>query len=130
MKNTLILIRGLPGAGKSTIAAAFPGAMRVEADDFFRTGLRGAYEFDASKLHRAHAVCFMRAKVALLAGQDVVVSNTSTTEKEVATYQSLAQEMGAMFVSLIVENRHGNKSVHDVPDATMDKMRKRFSIKL
>jgi hypothetical protein len=34
------------------------------------------------------------------------------------------------FVSLIVENRHGNKSVHGVPEVVMEKMRDRFSFNL
>ena len=32
--------------------------------------------------------------------------------------------------SLIVENRHGGKNVHGVPDETLEKMEQRFSIKL
>ena len=32
--------------------------------------------------------------------------------------------------SLIVENRHGNKNIHDVPQETIDRMRKRFDISL
>jgi hypothetical protein len=33
-------------------------------------------------------------------------------------------------VSLVVENRHGNMSVHDVPEAAMRRMRERFNFQL
>ena len=46
---------------------------------------------------------------------DVVVHNTATTEKDVEIYQSIAKEHGAEFFSIIVENRHGNDSIHGVP---------------
>jgi hypothetical protein len=29
-----------------------------------------------------------------------------------------------------VENRHGNSSVHNVPEETIEKMKKRFEIKI
>jgi hypothetical protein len=63
-------------------------------------------------------------------GQEIVVSNTATTERELEPYLKLAKSYGYIVVSLIVENRHGNKSVHGVPDETLEKMRKRFSVKL
>jgi hypothetical protein len=55
-----------------------------------------------------------------------------TSEKELAPYIELAQKYGYQIISLIVENRHGNKSVHDVPDETLDRMEVRLkgSIKL
>ena len=45
-------------------------------------------------------------------------------------YQQLAEELGVNFVSLIVENRHGNGSIHNVPDEKIQQMKNRFSIKL
>lgn len=60
----------------------------------------------------------------------IFVSNTFTTEKEMKPYLKMAEESGYHVVSLIVENRHGNKSVHNVPEETMTKMRDRFSFKL
>jgi energy-coupling factor transporter ATP-binding protein EcfA2 len=43
----LFLLRGLPGAGKSTLAESL-GNMTIEADQYFT--YNGKYEFDASKL--------------------------------------------------------------------------------
>jgi len=35
-----------------------------------------------------------------------------------------------MVFSLIVENRHGGVNEHDVPDDVIEKMEKRFEVKL
>jgi hypothetical protein len=59
-----------------------------------------------------------------------VVSNTLTTEKELKPYYELAEKYNYTVFSLIVENRHGGTNVHNVPEETLDKMEKRFSIKL
>jgi len=42
----------------------------------------------------------------------------------------LARQFGYMVYTVIVENRHGSVSVHGVPEATLDKMKARFSVKL
>lgn len=125
----LILIRGLPGSGKSTFAKLLDFPI-IEADQYFYDDIKGKYTFDASKLSEAHVWCQDRVSTYLNGGFSVVVSNTSTTEKEVKVYQDIAERYNAEFVSLIVENRHGNKSIHDVPDNVMENMKKRFSVKL
>ena len=129
---TLYLIRGLPGSGKSTFAYELAKSLDIysfEADMSFYDDF-GKYNFDPSRLHLAHKWCQERVENTLFHGMSVVVSDTSTTEKEVTAYHDIAKRYGAKFVSMIVENRHGNVSIHDVPEASIDKMRQRFSIKL
>ncbi len=129
---TLYLIRGLPGAGKSTLAWTMTNASEwiyhIEADMWFEKFNGGI--FDASKLKQAHEYCQQSCVEILNEEFDCIVSNTSTTEAEVKTYQDIAERCGAEFISMIVENRHGNKSLHNVPESTMQKMRQRFSVKL
>ena len=125
--NKLILLRGLPGAGKSTFAEAL-GYVSYEADDWFHIFNDG--KFDGALLGEAHAWCQEETRTSLMAGYNVVVSNTSTTEAEVEVYRRIAEECGVGFCSLIVENRHGGESVHNVPKRTIEKMRDRFSIRL
>lgn len=60
----------------------------------------------------------------------IVVSNTFTQEWEMKPYFDLAKEHGYTVFSLIVENRHGGKNVHDCPEETITKMRERFEITL
>lgn len=49
---------------------------------------------------------------------------------EMEPYYKLAEQYGYRVSTIIVENRHGSSSVHDVPSETIDKMRNRFQIKL
>jgi len=60
----------------------------------------------------------------------IVVANTSTTERELQPYYDLARQFGYTTYSIVIENRHGGKNIHSVPDATLEKMVSRFQIKL
>lgn len=132
MKPTLYLIRGVPGSGKSSFAMQLYNAGVVqhtfEADDWMYE--EGLYIFKPDKLSHSHRMCQDRAVQSLLEGRSVAVSNTSTTEKEVDTYQRIAEECNANFVSLIVENRHNGVNIHNVPEDKIHQMKQRFSIKL
>jgi hypothetical protein len=130
--KTLYILRGLPGSGKSTLAKTLVGkdGCHFEADMYFYDD-DGNYNFDASKLKDAHEWC--QDSVFNVLGDrkvDVVVSNTFTTEKELLPYIAPASLFGYKVVSLVVENRHNGKSIHNVPDETLDKMEKRFTLKL
>lgn len=131
---TLYLIRGVPGSGKSTFAQQLLAAEVVdsvfEADDYFTDTVSGEYKFHPSGLPMAHADCQHLTRLTLATGASVAVSNTSTTEREVETYAKIAEECGAKFVSIIVETRHNNKNIHEVPDEKVEQMRNRFSVKL
>lgn len=133
VQPTLYLVRGVSGSGKSTLAQSLLDAGVVtavyEADSFF-VQEDGTYKFNHLMLGHAHGLCQTNTYEALKAGNSVAVSNTSTTEKEVAIYQQMAEELGAKFVSLVVESRHDGKNQHGVPDEKLEQMRKRFSIKL
>lgn len=130
---TLYLIRGVPGSGKSTLAQQLFNCGLVaavyEADSHF-VKEDGSYVFDPKQLSRAHSLCQARTFEDLKAGNSVAVSNTSTTEKEVAVYQQMAEELGAKFVSLVVESRHDGKNQHGVSEEKLEQMRNRFSVKL
>lgn len=121
---TLVLIRGLPGAGKSTLAQLF-GLPVFEADQFFDDR-----DFDPAELQEAHDWCFDKALQKLVFGKSVVVANTSTTAWEVQRYEELARVTNSRLISIVVENRHGGQSIHDVPKETIHKMRERFELKL
>lgn len=130
-KPTLYLIRGVSGSGKSTLAAQMSASMRIpfiEADMYFMEN--GVYLFNPLKLQEAHKWCQCAAHGEISRGRSVIVSNTSTTEKEVRTYQDIALQFGANFVSIIVENRNATDSVHKVPDEVLQRQRSRFSVKL
>lgn len=139
LSKNLIIIRGIPGSGKSTLAYLLDptGYTICEADQFMIDEFTGEYKFDRTQLSICHSLCkgkvrsFMDDnKVNEQYYQTVIVSNTGTTEKEIQPYIDLANEYGYKVTSLIVENRHGNKSVHNVPSDTIELMKNRFEIKL
>ncbi len=129
--NTLILLRGLPGSGKSTVAKLFGYApCHYEADMFF-IDERNVYQFDASKIKDAHNWCRHKTMEAMKAGHPlVIVSNTFTQEWEMEAYYLLAEELGYRVASIIVENRHGGKNIHGVPEDKLEIMKNRFEVKL
>ena len=129
--KTLILLRGLPGSGKSTVAKLFGDTpCHYEADMFF-IDERNVYTFDASKIKDAHNWCRHKTMEAMKAGHPtVIVSNTFTQEWEMEAYYLLAEELGYQVASLIVENRHGGKNIHDCPEDKIELMRNRFEIEL
>ena len=126
----LILLRGLPGSGKSTAAKLFDKALHFEADMYFLDA-DGNYQFDASKIKNAHNWCRDSVMDAMKEGHPiVVVSNTFTQEWEMEVYYLLAEELGYRVISMIVENRHAGKNIHGCPDDKIEQMRNRFEIEL
>ena len=126
----LFLLRGLPGAGKSTLAKSISN-QHVEADMYFERGLNNEYNFDPTKLKSAHEWCKMTTEMYMMdAYYKVVVSNTFTQEWEMEDYYKLAEKYGYRVYSLIVENRHNGVNEHGVPDEKLKQMKDRFQIKL
>ena len=136
--KVLVLLRGVPGAGKSSFANfVWNSGVIFEADKFFDTP-DGGYKFDATKLKEAHEWCRLGVQTAMEENiqtdsqyySEIVVSNTFTREWEMQAYVDLAKEFGYTVVSLIVENRHGGVNEHGVPEEKVQEMRDRFEVKL
>ena len=136
-ENTLYLIRGISGSGKTTLAETLEqglsNAQAIAADDFWYLNETSEYKFDISKLGAAHAWCKHQVERNMSGfTRNIIVHNTLTSEKELKPYIELAEKYHYNVVSLIVENRHGNKNVHDVPDNALVKQQNKLtqSIKL
>ena len=137
MNKVLVLVRGIPGSGKSTFANLVWNNYAIcEADKFFYDK-EGNYNFDASKLKQAHEWCQNEVETKMKDNQnnpqfypEIVVSNTFTQEWEMQAYFNLAKKYDYKIFSVIVENRHGSTNVHNVPDDTLKKMKDRFHISL
>lgn len=129
----LFLLRGLPGAGKSTLAKSISDALTgyVEADMYFIDD-KGNYNFDASKLGEAHKWCQKEAEDYMkpFGFDTVIISNTFTQEWEMQPYYDLAKKYGYRVHSLIVENRHEGVNEHGIPEEKLQQMENRFEIKL
>lgn len=127
MDKHLFLLRGLPGAGKSTLANSLANA-HCEADMYFMKN--GEYNFDGTKLKDAHEWCRAECEKAMIFELDISVSNTFTQEWEMKAYYDLAKKYDYKVFSIIVENRHGGVNEHGVPQEALDRMKNRFEVKL
>ena len=124
MEKVLIIIRGVPNSGKSSFAKLLGRAI-CTADDWFIH--KGVYNWDVKYLHEAHDWCerkcwrFMKKDVS-----PIIIANTNVTERIMRPYISMAENFGYIIYFIVLENRHGNKNSHGVPDETIEKMKKRL----
>jgi uridine kinase len=132
----LILLRGLPGSGKTTLGEVIlqsnQGARPdiISADNYFMDD-KGNYNFDPTKLKEAHnncqQICADRMRLEF---SKVVVANTFTEEWEMKPYFEMAERYNYRIHTIIVENRHGGENIHGVPKEKLQQMKDRFQIKM
>lgn len=125
-KKCLTILRGIPGAGKSTYARSMSsiqgGPVHLEADMWFSRD--GEYRWDPELIKRAHRWCIETTEVLLQTRGLVVVSNTFTMYNEMFDYLDFCykHKIGCNIVTLT--SSYG--SIHSVPEEAMERMRKRF----
>jgi predicted kinase len=115
----LVLIRGLPGSGKSMMARIFAliGFEHFEADAY-----RELHPDAGNK--EAHAWCLKSAEEALARGGRVVVSNTFTRLWEIEPYFEMGRRLAGGSTLIVARGKW--KSVHPVPQDVLDNMRLRW----
>jgi ABC-type cobalamin/Fe3+-siderophores transport system ATPase subunit len=114
--NEIVLIRGLPGSGKTTLANSMNSYRHLEADQFLE--VNGEYVYDASKVKLAHDWCVSTAKECLDQGLNVVISNTFVKLWELQRYIDLG------FPFRIIEMNEKYQNIHGVPQEKIDLMAK------
>ena len=114
----LVLIRGLPGSGKSTIAKSMAGYKHYEADMYHMVD--GEYVFDFNNIKKAHEWCQSSTLAELEKGGRVVVSNTFTEKWEILPYI----EFGYSYSVIVARGEFEN--THKVPEDVLIKMKARF----
>ena len=130
MTKKLIIIRGVPGSGKSTQAKKFLEsfnsenipAKHFEADMFFMRN--GKYKWNPMLCGKAHQWCFDKVFNAFETSDVVIVSNTFVTNNELIKYVDEAKARGYEITVYRMDNEFQNQ--HEVPEATIQKMKSNF----
>jgi hypothetical protein len=132
----LILIRGLSGCGKTTMASLIcsddEDRLMISADDYF-TSEDGVYSFDFTKLKVAHEWC--KSEVASAMDEDwgvIVVHNTFTRKWEVDPYLNLASKneyqvhILSLFDGGLSDLQLSQRGLHSLPTHQIQKQRRRW----
>ena len=119
MDKVLVLLRGVPGSGKSTEARRLMSgcegkSAHYEADQYFM--VNGVYNFNPAKLPEAHGQCQAKTRAALEdpSVEMVVVSNTFIRAWELQPYFDMAAELGTKVIVRRMTNIYAN--AHGVPE--------------
>lgn len=122
MNKNLILVRGLPGSGKSTFAHLISDTV-FEADMFFINKETGEYQFDREKLSQAHQWCHSQVVDAMIAERPlIVVSNTFCKQWEMIAYINLAC-IYDYTVTEVTMTQPVRESIHGVPEEVIERMK-------
>ena len=132
----MIIMRGLPGSGKSTWIELDSSEYVNQRDfmiasaDHYHIDENGVYNFDLKNQREAHTYCKNVALYACKTEHDVYIDNTNTQRWEFQYYLSLAKKYK---YNVRVVRIHGidpetafNRNVHGVPMDTLIKMNERF----
>jgi predicted kinase len=138
MNNTtsmpsLILLRGLPGAGKSTLAGILSENKWpvFSIDDYFTDPETGDYKFEFDQNHLAYKQCETLAAQAMVNKlEKIFIDNTFTMDWEMEPYFKMAAEHGYRVFVVTVENRHHSANVHQIPDEQVKKMAEKYKVVL
>lgn len=127
MNPKLILIRGIPGSGKSTFARFIqsmnPAYSVYEADQFF-IQIDGTYKYDPSKIKEADEWCKEKVRHNLVSAGHAIVTNTFVNKWELQPYIDMATELNIPY-SIIIMNGHFD-STQDVPKSVINWMHYTF----
>jgi predicted kinase len=126
-----VILRGLPGAGKSTWAKKnAPKAVVCSADDFFMRD--GAYIFNPYLLPRAHGACLRKfVDCVQLSEELVVVDNTNIYVCHLAPYISLAEAYGYEVEVRTLDIDTGtsfSRNIHGCPRLNIERMAAGFEL--
>jgi predicted kinase len=135
MNKQVIVMRGLPGSGKSYHAKTYyEGAVVLSADHFF-INAEGEYVYEPAKIGAAHAFCFREYIKVLQANtaDTIIVDNTNCTAVEISPYMLAAaafkRDAKVVTVHCPVE-LCASRNTHGVPLAVIEKMQVNLSVAL
>lgn len=129
-KLKVVILRGLPGAGKSTYAKTLVGFNIVSAD-LFPELYDEHWSINFDKIGQAHDWCYSQFVSSLKEGKSVCVDNTNVSLCEIAPYRMEARRAGAeviyqTFGKGIPDEKLAERTLHGVPISSIRAMRERW----
>lgn len=124
--NSVIIMQGVPGSGKSTIAELLAKTSETtvvcSADSYMMVD--GKYVFRPENLPYAHDQCYQMAKQYLGFGYTVIIDNTNIKRIHAIKYVELAEQFGVPVQVIRCYGRFQN--VHGVPEPRVELMREQM----
>ena len=131
MSNYILLVRGLPGSGKTSLTEIMSRPISCSADDYF-VDKDGLYQFDPRLLPEAHQSCQDKARREIKHGKNVAVHNTFCQRWEMEPYIQLAKEFEYRLIVISTydggcsDEELAKRNTHGVPLSSIQAMRGRW----
>lgn len=128
----LIILRGLPGSGKTTLAGILSeGRYPVYSVDDYFTDEKGNYCFDYKTNHLAYKQCEEQTKASMMTGASkIFIHNTFTIAWEIEPYFKMAAEYDYQVHVVTVEHYHKGQNLHNIAEEQLHKMAEKYKVKL
>lgn len=129
----LIILRGLPGSGKSSLATVLSEDRWpvYSIDSYFTDPVTGEYKFQFDKNHLAYKNCESQTEQAMANKiEKIFIDNAFTLEWEIEPYFKLASRYNYTVYVMTVENRHKGKNIHHINEAQIMKMAEKYKVVL
>jgi predicted kinase/uncharacterized protein (UPF0248 family) len=139
-KSTVLILRGLPGCGKSTLANNLvdyvhskwvdKNIVKISADDKFANGV-----FDRQQLSRSHEICRIELAQEVKRGTDIIIldnTNISLCEYDYAIDLCRQHNASAKIIEFVCANSEEEallmsaNSIHKVPPDSISRMWSRW----
>ena len=132
-KKKVVILRAIPGSGKSTFARTIQnmmtGVVIVSADDYF-IDEHGDYNFRPAEIKIAHAQCMSNFNEALSDNdiKMIIVDNTNIQRWNFLAYIKIAEKMRAQVtvIRFDADISVGSRNTHGVPEETIQSMYSRW----
>jgi tRNA uridine 5-carbamoylmethylation protein Kti12 len=136
-QKLVIILRGLPGAGKTWLSKAYlshmsPDSVILSSDDFF-VGADKVFKFDKDKIEEAHKANFEKFKKAIADSRElIIVDNTNIKKFHYWHYLDYAQSNNYLVTIMTIphndvdDRRLAERNIHGVSSFTIRGMRRSF----